>query len=262
MNDIYVFLIRNDIWIYIVCTFGLFWYLNQFVSARQLLRKAMFGLERETGSRLRNSALAFLLVFTVVMGLVYYVNAQIAPTLPEDLLRAPTPTRDIFATPLVSPTPLGTPEALPPTPTFPLVPTVTLAGNAPVVAGESGNENTAVSPNETPTPAIILTPAIDCTPRLNFTSPRDGSAVSELITFTGTADTENFQFYTIEANGPQTNGQWASLLGRNIDQPVTDGFMGQANLQDWSPGPYLIRLTAVDITNNATNLCIIQVTLN
>jgi hypothetical protein len=261
MNDIYIFLIRNDIWIYIVCTFGLFWYLTQFVSARQLLRKAMFGLERETGNRLLNSAVVFLFVFAAIIGFVIYVNAQIAPNLPEELLKPPTHTPDVFATRLASPTPLGTPEAAPPTPTFPLVPTVTLAGDAPVVEA-GGSEDTAVSPNETPTPAIILTPTIDCTPRLNFASPRDGSAVSELITFSGTADTENFQFYTIEANGPQTNGQWASLLGRNIDQPVTDGFMGQANLQNWSPGPYLIRLTAVDTTNNATNLCIIQVTLN
>ena len=261
MNDIYVFLIRNDIWIYIVCTFGLFWYLTQFFQARDLLRRAMFGLERERGRAIRSTALISIVSFTAVISLVYYVNAQIAPTLPPSLLKPPTPTPDIFATPLSSPTPLGTPNAVLPTATLGLVPTVTLPGqdNASQLDSSTGITNSETTGPDIP---IITTPTISCIPQLNITQPRDGSAVSGLVTFTGTANTDHFQFYRLDANGPGTNGQWASLLAGDVTQTVTEGFLGQANLQDWSVGPYLVRLTAVDILNNPTNICVIQIILN
>ena len=108
MNDIYLFFIRNDIWIYIVCAFGLFWYLTQFFQARGMLQRAMFNLEKEQGRAIRNTATISILAFTAVIALVYYINTQIAPTLPADLLKPPTPTPNIFATRLSSPTPLGT----------------------------------------------------------------------------------------------------------------------------------------------------------
>ena len=65
----------------------------------------------------------------------------------------------------------------------------------------------------------------------------------------------------LETNGPQTNGAWASLLGRQVDTPVVEGFLGEASLAAWQPGPYLIRLTAVDSAGNITGACVIQVTL-
>ncbi len=267
LNDIYLFFIRNDIGIYIVCAFGLFWYGSQFFRARSALQRAVFGLERESGTRLRNSAAGFVFIFIAVIGVVFFVNSQIAPTLPPELLQPPTATPNIFSTRLASPTPLGTSIAPAPTATFPLVPTVTLPGNEiaeaqsnQIVAEESEGE-TAVSSTTTPLP--IVTPAVDCTPNLNITAPRDGAVVSGLVTFNGIADTPNFQYYKLEANGPQTNGQWASLLGRNIEQPITeDSFLGQANLSEWGGGPYLIRLTAVDLADQDTNICVIQITLN
>lgn len=257
MNSIYVFLIRNDIWIYIVCTFGLFWYLTQFYQARGMLRRAMFGLERERGRTIRNTAIVSILTFTAVISLVYYVNAQVAPTLPADLLKPPTPTPNIFATPLSSPTPLGTPLV---TATIPLVPTVTLPGQE----NNALDNTTGITDAETAVPdiPIITTPTISCLPELDITEPRDGTAVTGLVSFRGTANTEYFQLYRLEANGPETNGQWASLLSGDITQVVIDGPLGQANLQNWSRGPYLVRLTAVDILNNVSNICVIQVTLN
>lgn len=261
MNDIYIFLLNNDIWIYIVCAFGLFWYLTQFIQARGMLRQAMFGLEKERGKLIRNTALFAILTFTAVISFIYYVNARIAPTLPAEMLRAPTYTPDVFATRLASPTPLGTPEIAPPTATIALVPTVTLPGQGNLSANDAGDVITDTG-TAVPDIPIITTPTIACIPQLLITSPRDGSAVSGLVTFNGTANTENFQLYRLEANGPDTNGEWASLLGRDVEQTVIEGVLGQANLQSWSPGPYLIRLTAVDILNNPTNICVIQIILN
>jgi hypothetical protein len=190
---------------------------------------------------------------------VYFVNSRIAPTLPPELLKPATPTPNIFSTPLSSPTPLGTrnTEREVITPAF--AATVTLSGQGADTAGDALIEETA--PTATAALFVPPTPFVDCTADLNISEPRNGSAVSGEISFSGTADTDNFQYYVLETNGPQTNGQWASLLGRQVDQPVRDGFLGNSNLRMWQPGPYLIRLTTIDIGENITGQCVIQVTL-
>ncbi|MBK8986061.1 MAG: hypothetical protein IPM39_08265 [Chloroflexi bacterium] len=261
MERVYVFILRNDVWIYILVVLGLFWYGSQYLQARRKLQQAMFGLERERGSQMRNTAIFFLLFFFGLGGIVYYVNTSIAPTLPASLLKPPTPTPNIFATPLSSPTPLGTAEIRPPEPTPALVPTITLASQP---GGLTVSEAEATArPNAPPTPSgPTPTPFVDCTVNLNIREPANGSVVSGLINFTGTAATPNFGFYKLEANGPETAGSWASLLGRTVDRPVRDGFLGNVNLSEWSGGPYLLRLTAVDINGSETGQCVIQVTLD
>ena len=274
MNSLYLFLIRNDVWIYILSVLGIFWYFTELLRARYLLRRAMFGLERERGLQKQNNAALYIVVLTAVILSVIYVNRQIAPTLPPTLFQTPTPTPDIFSTPLSSPTPLSTPIS---TPTSPLAPTVTLAGDNPAgtilenSANESGNESAPVNTPQangivpataTPPPIIDVTPVIGCIPQLNISQPRDGSVPNKNeIVFLGTAAINDFQYYMMEINGPQTNGLWASLLGRNQEQPVSDGFLGQADLGQWESGPYLVRLTAVT-RDNAINQCVIQITLN
>ncbi len=259
MDQFFVFILHNDVWIYIVSALGLFWYLNEFIRAQRQLRVAIFNLERETNTHIRNTALIVIFILSGIIGGVYYVNSQIAPTLPASLLRPATPTPDIFRTPLSSPTPLLTRQ---PTPTPPLVPTITLASNpgepAPNPEEEATPEETATAVG-TPTPPP--TPSVGCTIQLNITEPRNGSVVSGTILFNGTADFEGFGYYTLEANGPQTGGQWASLLGRNIEQTVQEGFLGSVNLSEWAPGPYLIRLSAADQSQNIISQCVIQVTL-
>ncbi len=262
MESLYVFLILNDVWIYILSALGLFWFINEYVRSRRILRRAMFGLERETGTRIRNNALIFIILFSVIISLVYYVNNQVRPTLSEELFKPPTPTPDIFSTPLSSPTPLGTSEITQPNPTPPLVPTITLASapGAPSIPDDGTPEIETVTSPTPPGPTI--TPFIGCSVDLNFSEPGNGAFVSGAINFSGTADTEDFLYYRLEANGPETNGEWASLLGRTIDQPVQNGFLGNVNLSQWANGPYLIRLTAVNTTQSEIGQCVIQVTLN
>ncbi len=266
MDAFYVFIIENDVWIYIICGLGLFWYLGDYWRSRRLLQQAVFGLERERGTNIRNTAVTLITIFAAVSGGVYYINAAVAPTLPPELLTPPTHTPDIFATPLSSPTPLGTPELGPPVPTPPLVPTVTLPGDASALTdpanSDIGANEDIPAPNITSEPSLVVTPVVQCTRNLSFSEPSDGAVISGAISFFGTADTDNFQFYKLEANGPETNGEWASLIGRTIEQPVTDSFLGNANLGEWRSGPYLIRLTVVDDTFNETGQCVIQITLN
>ncbi len=259
MDRIYLFLIRNDIWIYILSMLGLFWYATELIRANRSLRTAVFGLEKERGKRMRNNALFFILLFSVIIAIVFFVNSRIAPNLPAELLKPPTPTPNIFSTPLSSPTPLQSPDTTREIVTPALVATVTLSGSD-VNAGQE-LETELTEPTATATIYVPPTPFVDCTSDLNISDPRDGSAASGELSFTGTADTDNFQYYILETNGPQTNGQWASLLGRQVDQPVREGFLGSANLGSWQSGPYLIRLTTVDIGENITGQCVIQLTL-
>ncbi len=109
-----------------------------------------------------------------------------------------------------------------------------------------------------PTP----TPFVGCNVLLNISDPSDGSFIPGSTSFFGTTNTENFGFYRLEANGPQTDGEWASLLGRDMETAVDDGLLGRINLSQWSNGPYLIKLSSYDLAENITGECVIQVTLN
>jgi hypothetical protein len=266
MNHIYVFLIRNHIWIYILCSLGLLWYMSNLLRARVLLRRAMFGLEKEKGLRLQNTAVTFLTVLALIVGLVAYVNMQIAPTLPAELLKPPTPTPNIFATPLVSPTPLGSPQPPAPTATPPIVATVTLRSSdqvpAPVADGGPTNtppaERTATGDPGTAPPRPSLPPAAGCSPEINISSPTHGAAISGSTAFIGSATAAGFAFYKLEANGPETGGIWASIIGGTIERPVEDGFLGTANMGAWSAGVYSFRLTVVDLTSNEVGQCTVQ----
>jgi len=203
--------------------------------------------------------LFFIVLFTTIIAVVYFVNSRIAPTLPPELLKPPTPTPDIFTTRLSSPTPLQSQNVTREIVTPAFAATVTISG-----ADGASSEDIAVEEEELTATATLYvppTPFIDCTADLRISEPRNGAAISGELSFSGTADTENFQYFVLETNGPQTNGQWASLLGRQVDQPVRDGFLGTSNLAMWQPGPYLIRLTTVDFGDNITGQCVIQVTL-
>jgi hypothetical protein len=208
MDAIYIFIKRNDIIIYIVAGLALFWYLSELLRAQRMLRMAVFGLEKERGTQLRNTALLFIILLSTVLSGVAYVSTQIIPTLPESLFLPPTATPDIFRTPPPTGAPLDTAV---PTPTPPLVPTITLPGNAPPPLPADPDQETAAAPTAANAPIVIPTPIVDCNVLLNFNQPRNGSVASGTVLFNGTANLNNFGFYRIEANGPQTGGQWASL---------------------------------------------------
>ena len=255
MDSVYLFLIRNAVWIYIVSAFGLVWYGLELIRAQSLLRRAMFNLERETATRMRNHALSFVLFLGTVVGGVYYVNARIAPTLPEDLAVEATATPDIFATPLVTPTPLGTPlaEGLPEN-ALVLAPTATLPGAAPV---EPTSDTAALEATE-----AAPTPFVGCTPELKIDEPLNGMVVFQRALFRGTANTGELHQYVIELNGPQTDGSWRPISQEPLPQPVVNGDLGEADLSLYAPGPYLVQLRALDANGAQLGVCTIQITLD
>lgn len=267
MDRVFLFFVRNDVWIYIVCAFGLFWYLTEFVRSQRRLRQAMFNLERETSLQVRNNALTFILFFGAIAGFTYYVNAAIAPDLPEELLIPATATPDIFATPLVPPTPLtgggSQPEGGGPLPDRPApAPTVTLPPELGGPIPEPELLTDTVSAEATLTPELIGTPFVGCRPDLLFTAPLDGSVAFSTIEFAGTANTGETHLYTIELNGPQTEGAWAPLFELPVPQPIDEAVLGTADLSAWADGPYLARLRATDRGGSEVGQCVIQFTLD
>lgn len=277
MDRLYVFLIRNDVWIYIICGLGLLWYLNELVRSQSRVRRAMFGLERETALRTRNKALLFVILLSTIAAAVVYVNREIRPTLPPALLLPPTPT-------------LGSgPATIPPTvateispqgtasPTSPIAPTVTMAGpsSSPLTTTFPLTSTTQLTvtlpaptasgpPSSTQPPEESSTDAqpAGCTPNAIITEPREGASVLGLLNVFGSANTANFAYYEIEIRGPQTNDRWASLVGRRIVQPVADGILaGNVNLSTWVAGDYDIRLTITGTNDQVTHECQLSIIL-
>jgi hypothetical protein len=258
MEQFYLFIIRNDIWIYFLCGLALTWYGFQFIQARSLLRRAMFGLEQERGRQSQRSSLIMIVILLAVIGGVTYVNIEVLPTLPPDLLYPPTPTPNPFATPFLPGSGFGTAEPEE-TPTLAIAPTVTLRG-------QSSNpifEDIDITGVPTNTPLPTLPPLAEaCNSNADITSPPTGIIATGPVTFFGTATTGDFSSYDLLAIGPQTDGEWISLLVSPGTEPILDGILGRFNFSNWASGDYNIRLIVKDRTGQEVEECGIGITLD
>ena len=250
MDRIYVFLIRNDIWIYILSAIGLVWYLTEYWRSRRILRSAIFGLEKEKGGRIRQRAIILVIFFFGIIAIVTYVNLRIAPTLPLELLKPPTPTPNIFATPLSSPA-ASDPQG---TVTLQIAPTVTLSG--PGIEGSPSSDSLSIieEPTETPYPVVLTG---DCSPEVNITSPPNGTSVGRSLTLFGTATGGQFAAYVLETLGPETDGGWLSFSGTN-SLPVQDGILGTFSFDGMPTGVDYVRLSAVNEEGEEIGQCVIE----
>ncbi len=258
MDRLYVFVIRNDIWIYILCLIGLVWYLTEFIRARRLLRGAMFGLERERGQRIQNRAILLVFFFASVIALVTFINLQVAPTLPDELLKPPTPTPNIFSTPLSSPIPQSDSEQPIPTTTLVVAPTVTLAGasggnsEAPV---DSTEQLSTIQANENLLPDVEIGV---CQADVIISAPPSGVTISGEVSIFGTANSENFGYYDLELFGPATNERWISVFEVLKREPLIDAILVTLDMEGLDPGTYLLRLVVVDNQGEEAGQCVVQ----
>lgn len=256
MERFYVFIIRNDIWIYFLCSLALIWYFVQLWQARRLLRRAMFGLEEERGKLIQRTALSAIFILLLVVGGITYVNLEVAPTLPPGILDPFTPTPNIFATSFPAVTPRGTPDP-DRTPTLAVAPTVTLRGQ---VNPGIFDDETPGAPVDTPVPT--LPPVTEaCNPFVTITSPPAGITADGPVTFFGTATDPNFGRYDLQALGPQTDGEWVSLLDAPAAVPVQDNILGRFNFSNWLSGDYVIRILVTNPAGEEVGQCGIQITV-
>ena len=85
--------------------------------------------------------------------------------------------------------------------------------------------------------------------------------LSGTTTFFGTATSEDFGYFGLDANGPQTNGVWSPLPVDDATRPVFDNIITSVDVSTWAPGDHLFRLTVFDSADNPVGQCEIQLSV-
>ncbi len=245
------FIADHAAWFYLACAVGIIIFLNMLFRAQRSATQSLFGLELELATDRQKRALRLVLLTFLFALVVLLITTVIEPNLPASQRAEPTPTRDIFATPP------ATYSTQTPTATVTLTATLTVPTATPQLALPAAGEPTSEEPVSEPPPLPTRSPGTICV----ISSPPDGSQINGEVTFLGSATTEQFLFYKLEAYGPQTSGVWASLLGDVVSTPVVDNVLGTANFGGWEPGGYSIRLVIVDTTSNEVVGCYLGLTI-
>ena len=263
MEGIYVFLLRWDIPILFIATISLIVGLVKLLQARSLMRRAMFSLERDYGRETRQNGSALVIFAVCTIGLLWYINQIVAPTLPDDLLFQPTPTLDPLKTPFASPSP----EA-PPTEVIErinrgsaeLVATATLNPTVSGIEPEELFEEPPRPPTREPVD-VFIPDGGGCTPAVNISSPRPESVQTGTTNFIGTATDPRFAFYGLELNGPGTGNSWVNMLDSGNFNTVENDILGSADLSQLEQGNYNVRLSIFDTDVEVIGRCQISIVI-
>lgn len=266
MEAVYVFLLRWDIPILFIATISLIVGLVKLVQARMIMRRAMFSLERDYGREQRQNGTALFFFALISIGILWYVNQIVAPSLPPDLLFAPTATLDPLKTPFASPSPDGAVTQQ----VTQRVRNETLAELAATVTlNPAFDDSTAVVDDtlnagleiQTPTqpPDVFIPVGGGCTPAVNISSPRPESTQTGVVEFIGTATNPNFAFYGLELKGPGTGNQWINLLAGGGFETIENGSLGVVDLGELEEGAYTVRLSIFGTEAEAISRCEINI---
>jgi hypothetical protein len=230
MEEALRFFRTYEMWMYVILALAGLVYVRKFILAWEELRRAAFGLERESAQSSLNQS-AGMLVFLFLMAVAVFVLVSfVAPNFPASnpLL---TPTMDLLASPTTTLVPEGTEQAVA-TPTM----------------GE-----------------VSLTPTIEvvgegCVPgQIMLTEPVDGSEINGVVIVKGTANIENFGFYKYELARPGETVWLTIQAGRDI---IQDGDLGQWDTRTLAPGDYMLRLVVTDNQGESLEPCVIRVNVN
>jgi hypothetical protein len=221
MAVILFFFIRLAPLIFLLLALGLVFGIRRMVQARNEMRGAEYGLEREIAHHhivQANSAL-------VLVGFLAFAEFILVVFLVPNI-----PALSQLATPTMNP-------LLTPTSTFPLEFMETLG---------------AATPGSTPT-----IQASGCIPgQIDITSPEPGSEVQGSITLKGTANIPNFGFYKYEFS-PISSDIWATVLANRV--AVKDGDLGIWDTSAIAAGDYHLRLVVTDNQGNELPACKIPI---
>lgn len=265
MEGIYVFLLRWDIPILFIATISLIVGLVKLIQARSLMRRAMFSLERDYGRETRQNGSALVIFAVCTIGLLWYINQIVAPTLPDDLLFLPTPTLDPLKTPFASPSPEAPPTEIIERINRDSAELVATATLNPIISGIE--PETAEVPEEvfrppTREPVDVFIPdGGGCTPAVNISSPRPESTQTGTTSFIGTATAPQFAFYGLELSGPGTGNSWINLLDSGNFNKVENDLLGSADLSQLEQGSYNVRLSIFDTDVEVIGRCQISIVI-
>ncbi|UCD43532.1 MAG: hypothetical protein JSV69_08045 [Chloroflexota bacterium] len=230
MEEALRFFRTYEMWMYVILALAGLVYIRKFILAWEDLRKAAFGLERESAqSSLNQSAGMLVLLFVMGVG-IFVLVSFVAPSFPASnpLL---TPTMDLLASPTTTLLAEGTDQnnATPTVEDLSLTPTIAVVGEG-------------------------------CVPgQIMLTEPVDGSEISDVIVVKGTANIQNFGFYKYELARPGEPVWLTIQAGRDI---IQDGDLGQWDTRTLAPGDYMLRLVVTDNQGESLEPCVIRVFVN
>ena len=205
-------------------------YIRKFILAWEELRRAAFGLERESAQSNLNQAAGMLVLLFMMAVAIFVLVSFVAPMFPASnpLL---TPTMDLLASP-----------------------TITLSS-------EQLDEGVSTPTAE----ALSLTATIQvvgegCIPgSIMLSEPVDGTDINGVIEVRGTANIQNFGFYKYEIARPGETVWLTIQAGRDV---VQEGELGQWDTRTLAPGDYMLRLVVTDNQGESLEPCVIRVRVN
>jgi hypothetical protein len=230
MQDVFVFLQKYEVWIYLGLGMIGVLYLRRVLIALQDWRAAVFGLEKEIAQR-RFSAALTILIFIVLFAVAELVLVSFVVPTYQNSLPLPTSTLDLSAT--------STPfEAVGVASVVPMTPTAAIA--------------TAVAVTEQ-----------GCLPgQIEWVSPQENQEIVRSVELRGVINVQNLGFYKYEYM-PIGSTVWTTIAGGNT--PVIPGsagmddFLGEWNTSQLPAGDYLLRLVVFDNQNQPFPACVIPV---
>ena len=230
MEEALRFFRTYEMWMYVILALAGLVYVRKFILAWEELRRAAFGLERESAQASLNQSAGMMVLLFMMAVAVFVLVSFVAPSFPASnpLL---TPTMDLLASP-----------------------TTTLAGE--------GTELVSASPT---VGELSLTPTIivvgeGCVPgQIMLSEPVDGTEINGVIVVKGTANIQNFGFYKYELARPGETAWLTIQAGRDI---IQDGDLGQWDTRTLAPGDYMLRLVVTDNQGESLEPCVIRVRVN
>jgi len=229
MTELVLFLERQQVWAYILLGGMGFFYLRAVGRSYLALRRARFSLERQQANNQLIRAGVMAGISVVGLGIVFILTGIVAPALPVG--EEPVP-----------------------------IPTVNLLANPEVLTDEAGEFATA-----TPLPTGEVS-ALGCqNPDATISSPANEERIRGIVEILGTADIDNFAFYTLEFRSITSDGTWRAIMAGT--QRVCETFCDEEELLGtWdtslvTPADYALRLVVTDTMGNAPLPCEIRVSV-
>jgi len=230
MEEALSFFRTYEMWMYVILVLAGLVYIRRFILAWEELRRAAFGLERESAQSHLNQSAGMLVLLFIMAVAIFVVVSFVAPAFPASI-PLQTPTMDLLASPSTT------------------------------IEGEAAQEQDA-----TPTADLLsLTATVQvigegCIPgQIMLSDPVDGSEISGVVIIKGTADIQNFGFYKYEV-ARLGDTVWQTIqAGREIKQ---ESELGQWDTRTLAPGDYMLRLIVIDNQGETLEPCVIRVNVN
>ncbi|NDJ52366.1 MAG: hypothetical protein GYB68_04665 [Chloroflexi bacterium] len=242
MRTVLEFIAQIRFLFYGLAAIGILSSLRGLIMARQTLRVAMFGLEREEAQRRLRSSLTWIFSLLLLIGVVFTISDILLPNLDfseEQAEILPTPTSALF----IERSPVPTESLL-------LFPTIT-----PNPAGAISQNDPAEQAGTVDPAAAAIEP---CVLGARITEPTSGQTVTGQVQVQGGANVINFASYKFELRGQGTNNEWV-VIG-DFNQTVLDpGLLGSWDSTSLTPGEYTLRLIVYRLDGSFVTPCDIPI---